>query len=93
MQIDHEGMFVPQPPVAVRVAVRLRPLPAFVIVLMMLVVHVRMVVRHRFVRMRQPLWIVGRPQGPGYPAQLSLVAASCVAASLLASGDGGQPFQ
>jgi hypothetical protein len=62
VQVDDEAMAVAQPGVAMRVAVRLGPLPALVLMAVMLVVEVQMLVAHFRVLVLEQLGIGRRPQ-------------------------------
>lgn len=63
MEVDHLGVFVFQRAVTVRMAVRLRPFPALVVVLLVLVVDMQVLMFHGRVQMVQLARIVRRPQG------------------------------
>ena len=65
MAVDHVGMAVAQRPVMVRMSVRLRPLPAFVLMLVMRVVDVRMFVADMLVAMLDLDGVAARPQARG----------------------------
>ena len=62
MVVDDEGVRVVEGAVAMRMTVRLGALPAFVGVLVVLVVHMQVGVLEAFMVMPQHLGVVGRPE-------------------------------
>lgn len=65
VQVDDIGVGVPQRCMPVRMAVRLRALPAFVLMLVMLIVRVKMFVVGGRVHMLDLDRIAGRPEDQG----------------------------
>ena len=67
MKIDHVAMAVSHRIMAMRVAMWLRILRAFMLMLVMFVVHMQVHMDHRLVRMLKLNHITSRPQDcPGY---------------------------
>ncbi len=65
VQVDDEGMGVDQPAVPVRVAVRFGVFPAFVIVVVVLVVNVQVTVVERLMGVLDHGPVPDRPQADG----------------------------
>jgi hypothetical protein len=61
VQVDDETVAMAEPGMTMRMAVRLGPLPALVLVLVVLVVDVQMLVLEHPVLMLELLWVGRRP--------------------------------
>ena len=68
MIVDDEGVNMPQGPMPVGTPVRLRSLPAFMLVLVMLVMNMQVIVVSRIMRVRDLDRIGLWPKGHGEPA-------------------------